>query len=90
MTEQQSKLLAFIEGYIADHGEAQAFRDIHHSGIIGRSMGEIHAAVQALEDDGHIRRLPGRARAMEVVRCEWVEFFTAEQVYAARDAGGSV
>lgn len=66
MTPSQHQLLSFIKFYIDEHGYAPSFEEI--AGALGHtSKSHIHKKLKALEEQGFIRRLRYRARAIEVV-----------------------
>lgn len=65
-----AELLKFIEAYIAEHGGvAPSFTEMAAS-ISVPSKSQVHRVLAHLERDGKIRRLPDRARALEVVKRE--------------------
>lgn len=66
LTSAQLAVLRFIAGYIERHGYGPSFRDISQ-GTDHSSRGWIHRTLIDLEERGHLRRLPYRARAMEVL-----------------------
>lgn len=67
MTHQQQKLLRFIERYQAEHdGVSPSF--VEMAAELGlASKANIHRIVSALEQQGKVRRGPGRIRTLEVV-----------------------
>ena len=65
-TPRQSDLLHFIHGYVARYGFAPSYDEMQR-GIGAGTRGGIHRMVCALEERGHIRRLPYRARSIEVL-----------------------
>lgn len=67
LTEKQAKALAFIKGYMAEHdGLAPTCEEIA-AGIGLASKANICRILEALVERGAIRRLPQRARAIEIV-----------------------
>ena len=67
LTAKQSKLLSFIARHITRKGYAPSFDDM--AGALGKaSKSGIHAMLVRLEQRGYIRRLPYKARAVEVIR----------------------
>ena len=65
LTAQQARLLAFIEAQ-ALHGVSPSYDEMcAHIELASKSS--IHRLVIALEERGHIRRLPNRARTITVV-----------------------
>lgn len=67
LTAPQEKVLIFIDAYISEHGRAPSIRNIE-IGIDANSTSHVHAKVVALQNRGYIRRLPGKARAIEILR----------------------
>lgn len=67
LTTQQSNLLTYLRRYMASTGGvAPAFTEMMEAvGIVSKSG--IHRLLKALEERGHIRRIPDRARAIEIV-----------------------
>lgn len=66
MTPRQMDALRFITGYQEAKGYCASVREIA-LGIGGNAIGKTHEALDGLEERGHIRRLPNRARAIEVL-----------------------
>lgn len=67
MTPRQSKCLAFIRTYVAEHeGESPSYDEIA-AGLHLRSKSGVWRMIEALEARGFIRRMPGHARAIELV-----------------------
>lgn len=66
LTRKQSRLLYYIEGYMGEHGFAPRFTEMR-DGIGVASSSAIFRRLNALEERGHIRRLPNRARAIELL-----------------------
>lgn len=65
LTRQQREVLNFIAGFINTHGFSPTLREIRsHMGW--SSMSITHRVVSSLEERGHLRRLKGRARAIEL------------------------
>lgn len=66
-TQRERELLGFIHGYIAEHGIAPTYTESAKAlGI--RSKSAIHRMMAGLEAGAFIRQIPGRARAVEVIR----------------------
>lgn len=66
LTAKQAECLAFIDQHIKATGSAPSFDEI--MAAIGlKSKSGVHRIIQGLELRGHIRRLPGRSRAIEIV-----------------------
>src|SRR5829696_2657801 len=67
LTKKQHELLMFINQRLAATGVAPSFDEMKEAlGL--RSKSGIHRLISGLEERGFIRRLPHRARALEVVR----------------------
>ena len=67
LTEKQYNLLMFINKVNRETGKCPSFDEMKDA--IGlKSKSGIHALVTSLEERNFIRRLPHKARAMEVVR----------------------
>ena len=67
LTTKQHELLIFIRDRLEDSGISPSFDEMKVAlGL--RSKSGIHRLVTALEERGFVRRLPHRARALEVLR----------------------
>ncbi|MBI1868480.1 MAG: transcriptional repressor LexA [Methylocystis sp.] len=67
LTRKQSDLLRFIHERLKETGVPPSFDEMKDA-LDLRSKSGIHRLVLALEERGFIRRLPNRARALEVLR----------------------
>ena len=67
LTKKQIELLEFIQTRMARDGVPPSFDEMKIA-LDLRSKSGIHRLVTALEERGFIRRLPHRARALEIVR----------------------
>ena len=67
LTKKQHELLVFINERIKDTGVSPSFDEMKDA-LDLRSKSGIHRLITALEERGFIRRLPHRARALEVLR----------------------
>jgi repressor LexA len=67
LTKKQIQLLDFIQKRMACDGVPPSFDEMKEA-LDLRSKSGIHRLVTALEERGFIRRLPHRARALEIVR----------------------
>ena len=67
LTRKQIQLLEFIQARMARDGVPPSFDEMKLA-LDLRSKSGIHRLVTALEERGFIRRLPHRARALEIVR----------------------
>lgn len=67
LTKKQYQLLLFIDQRLKDVGFSPSFEEMKEAlGL--RSKSGIHRLITALEERGFLRRLPHRARALEVLR----------------------
>ncbi len=67
LTRKQSELLRFINERLKETGVPPSFDEMKEA-LDLRSKSGIHRLILALEERGFIRRLPNRARALEVLR----------------------
>ncbi|WP_018391181.1 transcriptional repressor LexA [Ancylobacter sp. FA202] len=67
LTRKQHELLLFINERLQQDGVPPSFEEMKEA-LDLRSKSGIHRLITALEERGFIRRLPNRARALEVVR----------------------
>lgn len=67
LTKKQIELLEFIQARMARDGVPPSFDEMKVA-LDLRSKSGIHRLVTALEERGFIRRLPHRARALEIIR----------------------
>jgi len=67
LTRKQHELLMFIHERLKEAGVPPSFDEMKDA-LDLRSKSGIHRLIKALEERGFIRRLPNRARAVEVVR----------------------
>ncbi len=67
LTRKQHELLTFINGYLTEKGLSPSFDEM--KAALGlKSKSGIHRLITGLEERGFIRRLPHRARALEVLK----------------------
>lgn len=67
LTRKQYELLIFVNKYLNEQGVSPSFDEMKDAlGL--RSKSGIHRLMMGLEERGFIRRLPHRARALEVLR----------------------
>ncbi len=67
LTKKQYQLLVYIDQRLKDGGVSPSFDEMKEAlGL--RSKSGIHRLITALEERGFLRRLPHRARALEVLR----------------------
>ncbi|MCI4680428.1 transcriptional repressor LexA [Rhodoblastus acidophilus] len=67
LTRKQSELLRYIHERLKETGVPPSFDEMKDA-LDLRSKSGIHRLIMALEERGFIRRLPNRARALEVLR----------------------
>ena len=67
LTRKQLELLRFIHERLKESGVPPSFDEMKDA-LDLRSKSGIHRLITALEERGFIRRLPNRARAVEVIR----------------------
>ena len=67
LTKKQSELLRFVHERLQESGVPPSFDEMKDA-LALRSKSGIHRLIMALEERGFIRRLPNRARAIEVLR----------------------
>ena len=67
LTRKQFELLTFINNRLRDSGVSPSFDEMKEA-LKLRSKSGIHRLITGLEERGFIRRLPHRARALEVLR----------------------
>lgn len=83
LTRKQYELLMFIEKRLRDSGVSPSFDEMKDA-LDLKSKSGIHRLITGLEERGFIRRLPHRARALEVLRLP--ENAEAAAVAPIRDA----
>jgi SOS-response transcriptional repressor LexA len=91
LTAKQHELLQFIQGRLGDSGVSPSFDEMREA-LELKSKSGVHRLISALEERGFIRRLPNRARALEVSGDSMVEegildgdFALIRKVDTARD-----
>jgi len=67
LTAKQHQLLLFIHNRLEETGISPSFEEMKEA-LDLRSKSGVHRLISALEERGFIRRLPNRARALEVLR----------------------
>ncbi len=84
LTAKQHELIRFIQQRLEETGISPSFEEMKEA-LDLKSKSGVHRLISALEERGFLRRLPNRARALEVVR-------QPEDVTPARAAatGGNV
>ena len=67
LTRKQHELLTFIQTRLEASGISPSFEEMKEA-LDLKSKSGVHRLISALEERGFIRRLPNRARALEVIR----------------------
>src|SRR5262245_62575725 len=67
LTTKQKELLAFIHARLQETGVPPSFEEMKEA-LDLQSKSGVHRLIMALEERGFIRRLPHRARAIEVIK----------------------
>jgi len=67
LTAKQRELLMFIQQRLGEGGVSPSFDEMREA-LDLKSKSGVHRLISALEERGFIRRLPNRARALEVVK----------------------
>lgn len=67
LTAKQHELLQFIQRRLEESGISPSFEEMKEA-LDLKSKSGVHRLISALEERGFIRRLPNRARALEVIK----------------------
>jgi len=67
LTRKQHELITFIQRKLEDSGISPSFEEMKEA-LDLKSKSGVHRLISALEERGFIRRLPNRARALEVIK----------------------
>jgi repressor LexA len=67
LTRKQHELLSYIHEHLSGSGVSPSFEEMKDA-LDLKSKSGVHRLISALEERGFIRRLPNRARALEVVK----------------------
>ena len=67
LTRKQHELLLYIDRHLRESGVSPSFEEMKDA-LDLKSKSGVHRLISALEERGFIRRLPNRARALEVIR----------------------
>ncbi|WP_443970925.1 transcriptional repressor LexA [Sphingobium sp. CR28] len=82
LTAKQQQLLAYIKTHLEQGGVSPSFEEMKEA-LDLKSKSGIHRLISALEERGFIRRLPNRARALEIMKLP-------DGMEAAQSRGASV
>ena len=88
LTAKQHELIRFIQKKLDDTGISPSFEEMKEA-LDLKSKSGVHRLISALEERGFIRRLPNRARALEVIRQPEDATPTPRATVAANDAVAS-
>ena len=88
LTEKQKELLLFIHVRMQDRGVPPSFDEMKDA-LDLKSKSGIHRLITALVERGFIRRLPHRARAIEVIKLPENEVAQALAVGLSKSNSGS-
>lgn len=77
LTQKQHELLCFIDERLKESGVSPSFEEMKEA-LDLKSKSGIHRLISALEEREFIRRLPNRARALEVIKLPEGGVSTAE------------
>ena len=72
LTSKQRELLLFIDQRLKSSGISPSFDEMREA-LELKSKSGVHRLISALEERGFIRRLPNRARALEVIKAPEVQ-----------------
>jgi repressor LexA len=67
LTRKQNELLRYIHSHLQEAGVSPSFEEMKEA-LDLKSKSGVHRLISALEERGFIRRLPNRARALEVIK----------------------
>ncbi|MGY3467647.1 SOS-response transcriptional repressor LexA [Bradyrhizobium sp. LM6.11] len=85
LTRKQYELLRFINERLKESGVPPSFDEMKDA-LDLRSKSGIHRLITALEERGFIRRLPNRARAIEVIKLPELQAAAPAAAAASRRA----
>lgn len=87
LTRKQHELLLYIDKHLGETGVSPSFEEMKDA-LDLKSKSGVHRLISALEERGFIRRLPNRARALEVLKMPDARGGSAQ--VAANDGGTKV
>lgn len=67
LTRKQHELICFIQDRLTESGVSPSFEEMKEA-LELKSKSGVHRLISALEERGYLRRLPNRARALEVLK----------------------
>jgi len=89
LTRKQHELICFINDRLAETGVSPSFEEMKEA-LDLKSKSGVHRLISALEERKFIRRLPNRARALEVLRMPERAETAKKAVAAAPTSTGNV
>jgi len=89
LTAKQHELIRFIQERLEDTGISPSFEEMKEA-LDLKSKSGVHRLISALEERGFIRRLPNRARALEVIKMPEDATPASRATRAANDAVGAL
>ena len=88
LTAKQHELIRFIQKRLEETGISPSFEEMK-AALDLKSKSGVHRLISALEERGFIRRLPNRARALEVVKLPEDAVTGSDKPSAANDLVGA-
>jgi repressor LexA len=88
LTAKQRELLLFIDDRLKDDGVSPSFDEMREA-LELKSKSGVHRLISALEERGFIRRLPNRARALEVLKLPEIRGATVTPIRPAVPAAAN-
>ena len=82
LTAKQRELLTFIDARLKQDGVSPSFDEMREA-LDLKSKSGVHRLISALEERGFIRRLPNRARALEVLKLPEIRNATVSPIRPA-------
>ncbi len=83
LTAKQLKLLKYLNSYIKLNGVSPSFDEMKEAMAL-KSKSGIHRLITALEEREYLRRLPNRARAIEILK--WPENLSQDEPWMGAEA----
>ncbi|MXP28542.1 transcriptional repressor LexA [Porphyrobacter algicida] len=85
LTAKQHELIRFIQARLEETGISPSFEEMKEA-LDLKSKSGVHRLISALEERGFLRRLPNRARALEVIKTPEDSVVRPKAASAANDA----
>lgn len=85
LTAKQHELIRFIQARLEETGISPSFEEMKDA-LDLKSKSGVHRLISALEERGFIRRLPNRARALEVIKTPEDAVTSARKPVPANDS----